>query len=199
MVAAVRLALVWAAAGLVVWTLYTAAWVVGGAALVVYAIECALWHNAERTNAITFPHIVVFMVSIDPLNYALDMAGSGHQMVAEVVHVAMVLFRAGAIGTVVLTIRMYPTYVAAWSCYKHAPIAEYDKGTCPKLHLGQGDNMPDWVCTDDAYKYDNGCLLEPENASWGGYPAVVHYLLLALAVDLAAYVLLALIRSTPQV
>jgi hypothetical protein len=58
--------------------------------------------------------------------------------------------------------------------------------------------MPDWVCTDDAYKYDNGCLLEPENASWSGYPAIVHYLLLALGVDLGAYVLLVFITTASQ-
>jgi hypothetical protein len=164
-----------------------------------FLIECALWHKAEADKLVQFPHIVAFLVCLDPLNYALDIAGSGDRVVARVIHVVAVVFRTGAIATVVLTIRMYPTYVAAWSCYKHAPIAEYNRGTCPKLHLGQGDNMPDWVCTDDAYKYDNGCLLEPENASWDGYPAVVHYLLLALSIDLAAYTLLALVRTTPRV
>jgi hypothetical protein len=196
-VAAVRIGLVWAAAGLVIWARQKAAWIVGGTALFIYAIECSLWYQAEKKRSIVVPHIVAFVVCLDPLNYALDTVGSGPRLLAQLIHGLLIISRMLAVATVAIVVRMYPTYVAAWSCYKHAPIAKYDQGTCPKLHLGQGDNMPDWVCTDDAYKYDNGCLLEPENASWNNYPAIVHYLLLGLSVDIAAYVLLALVRTTP--
>jgi hypothetical protein len=197
-VAAVRVALFWTTAGLILWAHTKTAIIVGGTAAGVYVIECFLWHQAEKSGHVRFPRDVLFVICLDPLNYALDTVGSGPRLAARIMHVTVLLFRAVAVAIVVAVIRMYPTYIAAWSCYKHAPMKAYDRGTCPKLHLGQGDNMPDWVCTDDAYKYDNGCLLEPENASWSGYPAIVHYLLLALGVDLGAYVLLVFITTASQ-
>jgi hypothetical protein len=197
-IAAARVALFWVTAGLILWVYTKTATIVGLIAAFVYVIECFLWHQAEVKGHVHFPREVLFVICLDPLNYALDTVGSGPRLAARILHTTVLLFRAIAVAIVVAVIRMYPVYVAAWSCYKHAPMKAYDRGTCPKLHLGQGDNMPDWVCTDDAYKYDNGCLLEPENASWSGYPAIVHYLLLALSIDIGAYVLLALVTATRQ-
>jgi len=196
-VAVARLVLIWVAIGLAVWKFTLSAVIVGAVALFVYVVECILWTKAEKSGHIIVSSETAFLLALDPLNYLLDTGGIGPTSAAVVVHVVIIVLRSLSIFTVWVVIKAYPRYVQCWSCYTHTPISEYNFGYCPKCEEQQGLEDPqfNWVCTKARYENDKGCLDEDETPSWSNYPSVVHYILLVLSIDLAAYAFVSLIRT----